>query len=789
MKAKYITLFFLILLGLAFITNYSPAADDNITRVSERYGFLGPETIKIGSNMQNLRALDFDADGRMDFMTVKFSERKVFISYQSGEAAAPAGGPAPESKLKFQTESFTVEKSFSYLSAGDIDGDKKADLVFLDSQNKLNILFHKKDARAFEPPQEIPLDDIKGGLLKLVDLNNDGVSEIVILNEENLNIINCDAERNTRKPVKYENNSKKIVDFEIADINGDGLKDIILVNSEKQSIAFRLQRADATFAPEITQKIEDINIGNFADINNDAKDELLGLHSQTNALKIFRFLSSSEFKTTPKKKFQFSQLRDYQFKGGTASSCNLAIGDLNGDQRADIVTADSSRAEINLYLQGPSGELEEKQVFPSLIDTRAVAIGDLNNDRKNEVVVLSTQEKTIGVITMTAENRLLFPKPLFPIDLAPTALVLADVNRDNKTEVIYSAHDEKMEKGSIFIMFLDQKNIWSAGQKIELNSKQGIVVEQIKVGDVNNDNMPDLIVFFEINSPVIFIQQKDGKFLDATAENQALKGLLNKLSPENITFGDLPDQAIVSRSKTSALLICRNNFARSFAWQNGNQLEIIDQYNGKSTESSIKTAVTLDLDSDRIPEIVLYDSQSKQLAILKKTGNNAYEIAENVDVGHFNIKEILARDINNDGIKDLLLFGQERFGILYAGITDPQFESLAGYITAIKRGIYTKYAAGDVNSDGVKDIAVIEGKRHNLEILSINNKNELKQELTWPIFEDPEADLLDEELDDYRWRNLPTSEPREIKIVDINNDGKSDILLLAHRNLIIYLQE
>ena len=338
-------------------------------------------------------------------------------------------------------------------------------------------------------------------------------------------------------------------------------------------------------------------------------------------------------------------------------------------------------------------------------------------------------------------------------------------------------------------MFLDQKNIWSAGQKIELNSKQGIVVEQIKVGDVNNDNMPDLIVFFEINSPVIFIQQKDGKFLDATAENQALKGLLNKLSPENITFGDLPDQAIVSRSKTSALLICRNNFARSFAWQNGNQLEIIDQYNGKSTESSIKTAVTLDLDSDRIPEIVLYDSQSKQLAILKKTGNNAYEIAENVDVGHFNIKEILARDINNDGIKDLLLFGQERFGILYAGITDPQFESLAGYITAIKRGIYTKYAAGDVNSDGVKDIAVIEGKRHNLEILSINNKNELKQELTWPIFEDPEADLLDEELDDYRWRNLPTSEPREIKIVDINNDGKSDILLLAHRNLIIYLQE
>ena len=793
MKAKYILLFFLTAIGLAFITGYSPAANDDIKRISERYGFLGPETIKIGSHMQNLRALDFDADGMMDFMTVKISERKVFISYQTSEAAAQAGGPAPESRMKFQTEPFAIEKSFSYLSAGDMDGDKKADLAFLDSQNKLNILFHKKDARAFEPPKEITLDDIKGGLLKLVDLNNDGISEIVILNEDNLNIINCDAERNTRKPVKYENNSKKIVDFEIADIDGDGLKDVILVNSDKQTIAFRLQRADATFAPEIAQKIEDVNVGSFADINNDAKDELLGLHSQTNALKIFQFLRPAEFKTTPKKKFQFSQLRDYQFKGGTASSYNLVIGDVNNDQRADIVMADSSRAEINLYLQAKSGELAEKQVFPSLIGTKAASIGDLDNDGKNEVVILSTQEKTIGVLTMAAENRLLFPKPLFPMDLVPTALVLADVNRDNKTEVIYSAHDEKMEKGFIFVMAPDQKNAWSAVQKTELNSKQGVVVEQIKVADINNDNLPDLVVFFEISSPAIFIQQKDGKFLDVTAENQTLKGLLNKLRPENIAFGDLPDHAAgpdgVNRAKAGALLICRNNFARSFAWQNGNQLEIIDQYNGKSTEANIQAAVTIDLDGDAVPEIVLYDSQAKQLSILKKTGNNAYEIAENTDVGYFNIKEIFARDINNDGIKDLILFGQEHFGILYAGIADPQFEPLAGYISTIKRGVYTKYAVGDVNSDGVKDIAVIEGKRHNLEILSINNKSELKQELTWPIFEDPGTDLLDEEMDDYRWRNLSTNEPREIKIADINNDGKSDILLLAHRNLIIYLQE
>ena len=333
-----------------------------------------------------------------------------------------------------------------------------------------------------------------------------------------------------------------------------------------------------------------------------------------------------------------------------------------------------------------------------------------------------------------------------------------------------------------------------------MTSKQGTVIEEIKSLDFNNDNLPDLMVFFEISSPVIFLQQKDtpptgsqpagpvtptknAKFQDVTTENQSLKGLLDKLSPVQVSYGN------IDKNDGAELFICRNNFARSFSWQNGNKLEIIDQYNGKSSEANIQTAITADLNNDKVPEIILYDSNSKQLSILQKTESKPYEIVENIDVGNFPMKQIFLRDLNGDGTDDLLLFGQDHFGILYAGMSDPQFEPLAGYITTIKRGVYTKFAVGDLNSDGIKDIAVVEGKRHNLEILSLDANNELKQELTFQIFEDPEVDLLDEEKDDNRWRNLPTIEPREIRIVDVNNDKKPDIVLLAHRNLLIYLQE
>ena len=450
MKLRFIFVCIVILLTAGYLL----ATNDEVKRVSGKYGFLGPEIIKVGSNMQNLESYDFDGDGNLDFFTAKPSEKKIFVSYQE------RGTASTDSGLKFQTESFSLEKPFYSLSPGDIDKDGKTDLAFLDSQNKLVILFHEKSKRNFETPRETTLDGIKGGVLQLADLNNDGAYEIVIVDEENINIMSCDAQRVIQKVAKYENNGKKAVGFEIADINGDGLKDIILINSNSQTIAFRLQRVAGTFAPEIAQKIEDLNYGEFGDINNDKKDEIIGLHSQTNGIKTYRFLQPAEFKTTVKKKFQFSQLRDYQFKGSTSSARSLAIGDVNNDGRNDIVLADKSRAEIDLYLQNAAGELQEKQTFPSFMDTKAVAIGDVNSDGKNEVVILSTQEKSIGFMAMTAENRLSFPKPLFPLDMFPTAMLVADINGDKKNEVIYGARDEKSEKGFILIINLDQKNTW-----------------------------------------------------------------------------------------------------------------------------------------------------------------------------------------------------------------------------------------------------------------------------------------------------------------------------------------
>ncbi len=743
---------------------------DEIKRVSEKYGFLGPETIKIGEHMDNLRIHDFDGDGRVDFLVINNTERKVYVFYQTDK-------PDP----RFESESFILEKAVSGLTTGDVNGDGLVDIVALDSDGKVNILFHEKDKRAFSAPKEIELDN-RGSLLKVEDINNDKKHEIIVLNNDDINVIFHEKDRSFKKAVKYENTMKKVAYFYLSDADGDGLKDIIFFEPTGQLLSFRKQTANGGFAPEITQKIEGIRIGDFEDIIGDKRNEMMAMHGQTNAFKIYRFSKPGELKPDEKKKFSLSRSRDYCFKTGLGSSKGLAIGDVNSDKLPDVVYVDSSRAEICLYLQDKSGNLAEKEVYPSLMGMQNVAIGDINTDGKNEVVIISPKEKCIGFVQMTSEGRLSFPKPLFQPEEIPTAFVLADMNQDKKLDIVYGARNEKAEKGFVFVIGQNEKGEWIQTQKIELTAKQGTVVEEIKVIDADNDKLLDLIVFFQMSSPVVFNQQKDGSFKDITTGNTSLTSLLNKLNPVGLTWGD------VNRDGISEMLISQNNFTRSLSWNGGNP-EVIDQYNGKSSESVIQTAFTFDLDNDKTPEVVLYDSQLKLLTILKKNVQGVYEIAENIELSYLTIKSIFAEDMNNDGKKDIVLFGQERFGIIYSDLADPQFEPLAEYTTRIKRGVYTRYAIGDVNGDGKKEVVLIEGKRHNMEILSLDEKNKLNQELTFQIFEDPETDLLDEESEDYRWRNLPVNEPRDVEIIDINNDKKDDIILLAHRNLLIYLQE
>ena len=107
-------------------------------------------------------------------------------------------------------------------------------------------------------------------------------------------------------------------------------------------------------------------------------------------------------------------------------------------------------------------------------------------------------------------------------------------------------------------------------------------------------------------------------------------------------------------------------------------------------------------------------------------------------------------------------------------------EQIFTYETKIKDGLYGNLTAGDINSDGIADLIMVDYKNHNIEILTFDAKNNPVSATKFRIFEEKM----------YREQTSGAGvEPRELQVVDVTGDGKPDLVTLIHDRIIIYPQD
>lgn len=742
--------------------------------LADFYGFAPLEVYKLQLRSANLQAGEFTADHRTDLVLVDNSNSRLDLLQQRSPeqmAAAPAASPrvnALPGDRRFEQRKIPLDREVATLVAGDFNQDGKQDLAWFAVPDQLVIALQGAGGD-FTNRKRLRLPDVQPAqyVLAAGDLNHDQRADLVVLGKNDTYVILQLEGGELASPQRLMNTTENLGLAQVADVDGDGRNDLSYLNASDSERPFcvRLQGPDGRLGPELRCELPKTRGVTLANVDGKPGHELLAIEAQTGRVKIHQ-LQRAEAREGELS----GQLIQYGF-GQAGKNRDLATGDVNGDGLTDVVVTDPDTAQIIVFTQRPEAGLDLGNTFPGLVGAEQVRIADLNGDRQQEVLVLSVKEKTLGVSRME-NGRLGFPVSL-PTEREPAAMDVADIDGDGRSEVVYVARERSGQSSKYFLQALSQGGDGSISarkfgdvESVAINLKAA--PDRLQTLDANRDGRPDYLIFAGADKPPVFLATGANGVPAEVAASEAGFGLGN-VAPGGLFSGQLDEPVI---------LVAQNNFARNVTASEKNQWRVLDQYNAAESGAKIVGVATVDLDGSPGREIVLVDTGVRKLRILRKEGA-LYRPWREVDTGAFPFKGVQVADLNGDRREDLLLFGDNKFGVLYAGRSDPRLKTIATYESKLEKIFFNDLAVGDLNGDGAPDVAVVDTQSQFIDILNYTPEAGLRHAVHFKVFE--AKSLAAEERSG--------SEPREVLVADVTGDGLSDLILLSQDRVLVYPQD
>lgn len=764
-------LMMLVLLGTAV----APAQELTTSRLAEYYGFEPVEVIKLSDRSSNLLSGDFNHDGQTDLVLIDNSHHRLDLLIQRAEP--PADAPRVEdlrdvnrieNPWRFDHQKVPVDQEVVSLTSGDFDHDGRTDLAYFGNPDQLVIRYQSPDG-TWNKKQQMRLADVAAGqwCLAAGDLNEDSRTDLVILGKSDTFLLLQPAMGEFGPPTRLLNTSAQLGLVQAADLNADGREDLCYLAGDalNRSLGIRLQNANGQLGPEYLFDLERPRAVSVREVDGQPGQEILTIDSRTGRLKVLQLtLRDQGSQQAPERlvRYGFGQR-------GSGRGRDFAVGDFDGNGLNDVAVTDPDASRIILYRQTAEQGLDLGTPFPCLSGANMIRpwLGPGREGLK--LVVHSTSEKAIG-LSQWQDGRLTFPATL-PLDLEPQGLELLNVDRNSGNEILfvtkggngrssnYELHAQRFDAAS-------QQWINALEKPLELSLKSSF--DGSLVAELTGDDDPELLLFQGSKPPVVVGHTAEGQLAELT-----VSGMLG--------VGSIPIGAVTPCRLDSVpgLLVAQDNFTRFMKLTPEHRWQVADQFNAGEPNSKIVGSVLLDLDGEPGPELVMIDAGVQKLRLLTQK-ERRFTPWKEVDLGQFDFKKAHIADLNADQREDLVLFGADQFAVLYAGGQTPSLEELASYESALEETFPTDVLAGDLNGDGRIDLALIETRKHYLEVLAYHPQAPLERALYFTIFE---------EKGFARDEGSGRIEPREGLIADVTGDDRADLVLLAHDRVLVYPQD
>jgi hypothetical protein len=772
------------------------ANSDVITDISSYYGFADIEIIKLDTGVENLNIVDLNNDGLNDIVVGNNRKSKIELLIQNKNRTDIVKGKIDvtsteadinelaETRL-FSREELLVTARLANLVTGDLNGDGMVDLAYYGEPKGLYVVLQKstssdkQDTLNWQRLEKIKISDGLFGISTLVceDITGDGRDDLILAARDSIYVIRQNKSGQLGEPLKYATTAQPLA-VKVGDIDGDDRKDLILITDDKeQCLHVRFGLAGGQLSPQMRFFIEKPTAITLADYDETKGDEILIIEQASGRL------SSYTLSAVTQAAYEDFPVLSYPLEVSNENrKRDLVTGDFDGDGLTDVIISNPDSAEISFYRQNSNSGLEESIRFPAFSDITCMDSFDINGDGKAELAVLSIKENIIG-ISKYEEGRLTFPKPL-ETEGEPIGMRLGDMDGDKRIDFACVLRDENdVRSFKVFYNIGNSKHRQASTavtlQKLLANP------DGLKILDVDQDGMNDVLVFQEYEDPILIRQVSRGTF-EVVESPKSQASLIKSAAMRSTTTAD------IDADGQDELLVAQRNFSRSLVFKDGTYWHIIDQYNAKNRDDEILTLGVFDIDGNGKLEILLLEGKKGYLQILKASTDKTYRFDSQLEVNKWNTTKnlkMLFAPLSAGQNSSVVLFDGDKFSV----ITPTQFavsdsfahdiQWLFSYETQIKDGRYGRMAAGDINSDGTDDIVMVEHKKNHIEILALDKSETVFKPISAMRFK------VFEEKSYQDSQKRPTVEPREIQIADVTGDGAEDLIIIVHDRIIIYPQD
>jgi predicted Fe-Mo cluster-binding NifX family protein len=215
-------------------------------------------------------------------------------------------------------------------------------------------------------------------------------------------------------------------------VNSDSKPDIIVANSGTTTVSVFLNVGNGTFLAQVTYSVgfggPAPNAIAVADVNSDNKPDIVVANQGQNTVGVLFNAGNGTFRSVT----AYSS-------GGASAPRGVAVVDVNGDNKPDIITANTGSSTVGVLFNAGNGTFLTVATYSSGAGSvsRGVAVVDVNSDNKPDIIATGTGSTFVGVL-INAGNGTFLAVTTYSTGTGstPRAVAVVDVNSDNKPDII-----------------------------------------------------------------------------------------------------------------------------------------------------------------------------------------------------------------------------------------------------------------------------------------------------------------------------------------------------------------